>query len=83
MTVAQIRTIDEVDAIGPLAEIYRRLADRDGRVASILKVQSLSPATLEVHYSFYRALMFGPGPLSRAQRELIAVVVSGANECHY
>ncbi len=81
--MAQIRTIDEVDAIGPLAEIYRRLADAAAPVASILKVQSLSPTTLEVHYAFYRALMFGPGPLSRAQRELIAVAVSGANERHY
>lgn len=81
--MAQIRTIDEADATGPLAEIYRRLADRTGRVASILKVQSLSPGTLEAHYTFYRALMFGHGPLSRSQRELIAVAVSGANECHY
>lgn len=81
--MAQIRTIDEAEATGPLAAIYRRLADRDGRVANILKIQSLSPGTLETHYAFYRALMIGPGPLSRAQRELIAVVVSGANECHY
>ncbi len=81
--MAQILTVDEADATGLLAELYRRLADRDGRVASILKVQSLSPGTLEVHYAFYRALMFGPGPLSRAQRELIAVAVSTANECRY
>ena len=81
--MAQIRTIDEAEATGPLAAIYRRLADRDGRVANILKSQSLSPGTLEAHYAFYRALMFGPGPLSRAQRELIAIVVSSANECHY
>ena len=45
--MAPIRTIDEADATGPLAEIYRRLADRDGRVASILEIQSLSPGTLE------------------------------------
>ncbi|MGE0397029.1 MAG: carboxymuconolactone decarboxylase family protein [Kofleriaceae bacterium] len=81
--MAQIHTIDEASATGPLAELYRSLADRDGRVANILKVQSLSPSTLEVHYAFYRVLMFGAGPLSRAQRELIAIAVSGANECHY
>jgi alkylhydroperoxidase family enzyme len=81
--MAQIHTIDEASATGPLAELYRRLADRDGRVANILKVQSLSPSTLEVHYAFYRVLMFGVGPLSRAQRELIAIAVSAANECHY
>ncbi|MCA9675129.1 MAG: carboxymuconolactone decarboxylase family protein [Myxococcales bacterium] len=81
--MADIRTIDEADAQGALAALYRRLADPRGRVANILKVQSLSPATLEAHYALYRALMFGPGPLSRAQRELIAVAVSDVNRCHY
>jgi AhpD family alkylhydroperoxidase len=27
--------------------------------------------------------MFGPSELSRADRELLAVVVSVANDCHY
>jgi len=33
--------------------------------------------------AFYRTLMFGPSGLSRAMRELIAVVVSRANRCEY
>lgn len=81
--MAQIRTIPEQEATGPLADLYRRLADPQGRVANILKCQSLSPVTLEAHYAFYRALMFGPGPLTRPQRELIAVAVSATNDCHY
>jgi alkylhydroperoxidase family enzyme len=81
--MSQIRTVPEEDATGALAELYRKLAGPHGRVASILKVQSLSPATLETHYAFYRSLMFGQGPLSRAQRELIAVAVSETNRCHY
>jgi len=81
--MAEIRTISEAEAAGPLAELYKRLADPEGRVANILKVQSLSPATLETHHALYRSLMFGPGPLSRPQRELIAVAVSSANACHY
>ncbi len=31
----------------------------------------------------YRAVMFGPSELSRTERELLAVVVSNANDCHY
>jgi alkylhydroperoxidase family enzyme len=81
--VAAIRVIPESEATGPLAELYRRLSDASGRVANILKVQSLSPTTLDTHYAFYRALMFGPGPLSRAQRELLGVVTSATNRCHY
>jgi alkylhydroperoxidase family enzyme len=78
-----VRTIAERDATGLLAQLYRRLADPHGRVANILKVQSLSPETLDAHFRLYRALMFGRGPLDRAQRELLAVVVSTENRCHY
>jgi alkylhydroperoxidase family enzyme len=78
-----IRTIDEQDAEGALRQLYDRLSGPDGKVANILKVQSLSPATLDTHYAFYRTLMFGRSPLSRPERELIAVVVSDVNRCHY
>jgi alkylhydroperoxidase family enzyme len=33
--------------------------------------------------ALYAAIMFGPSELSRADRELLAVVVSVANDCHY
>ena len=31
----------------------------------------------------YTAVMHGESPLTRGQREMLAVVVSRANECHY
>jgi alkylhydroperoxidase family enzyme len=31
----------------------------------------------------YSTIMFGDSPLSRTQREMIAVVTSQVNECHY
>ena len=31
----------------------------------------------------YRATMFGPSGLSRAEREMLATVVSWANHCFY
>jgi alkylhydroperoxidase family enzyme len=78
-----IRTISESDATGELAEIYRQLRDPAGRVAHIFKIQSLSPRTLAAHSGLYRELMFGQGGLRRDQRELCAVAVSQANNCHY
>jgi uncharacterized peroxidase-related enzyme len=81
--MSRIRTIAEADASGELAESYDKLKGPSGRVPHILKVQSLSPRTLASHYRFYRELMFGRGPLSRAERELIAVAVSQANTCFY
>lgn len=81
--MSHILSISETDASGELATLYEQMKDASGRVANILKVQSLSPRTLAAHFAFYRELMFGKSPLSRAQRELIAVAVSQANNCHY
>jgi alkylhydroperoxidase family enzyme len=81
--MAFIRTIPESEAVGDVAEVYSALADARGRVANILKVESLAPPALRAHYALYRQLMFARGPLARPERELIAVVVSHANDCEY
>ena len=44
---------------------------------------SLNPTVLHRSMALYAAIMFGPSELSRAERELLAVVVSNANDCHY
>ena len=69
---------------GPeLASLYRRYADSSGSVDNILRVHSLDPPSMEHHYRLYRHLMTGPSPLSRVQREMIAVAVSAENDCYY
>lgn len=81
--MAWIRTIDEDEAEGPLAGLYERLASADGEVDNILKIHGLNPPSLAGHYDLYKSLMYGRSPLSRVQRERIAVVVSAANRCRY
>jgi alkylhydroperoxidase family enzyme len=44
---------------------------------------SLSPRVLDASMGLYLALMHGPGALPRRERELLAVVTSRANHCHY
>jgi len=78
-----ITEIDESEAQGEIAEVYARLREERGRVANILKVHSLRPQAIVHHLDLYMGLLFGPGGLSRSQRELIAVVVSRANRCDY
>lgn len=78
--------IDEVEvseAEGKLAEVYAHLTAKRGKVANILKVQSLNPDAMSDHLELYMTLMFGKSGLSRAEREAIAVVVSATNECPY
>ena len=81
--MAWIRTIDEDDAADKLAKLYERLREPWGGVDNILKIHSLNPPSLAAHFELYKILMRGRSPLSRAQREMIAVVVSAANRCHY
>ena len=61
-----------------------RVAERRaGRVFNILKIMSQSPDALRSSMDLYMAIMFGKSPLSRAQREMLATVVSATNGCHY
>ena len=81
--MAWIEVIKENEAKDSLKESYDKLMTPEGMVDNILKIHSLNPLSLEGHYVFYRTLMYGKSELSRAQREMIAVVVSVANRCHY
>ncbi len=50
---------------------------------NILRIHGVHPQAMRRHYDLYRSLMYGAGPLSRIQREMIALVVSVKNGCHY
>ncbi len=81
--MAWINIIGEQDAEGLLGRIYEMAHKRAGRVANILRVQSQSPPALKACMELYTASTLAPSPLSRAQREMLATVVSRANDCHY
>lgn len=81
--MAWIEVIDEDRADGRLQRLYERLVGPHGGVDNILKIHSLNPASLAAHFELYRTVMRGRSPLSRTQREMIAVVVSAANRCRY
>ncbi len=81
--MAWIKVIPAGQADGELAELYGRMREPDGSVDNILQIHSLNPASLRTHYDLYKACMYGPSELNRAQREMIAVVVSVTNRCHY
>ena len=81
--MAWIKLIDEGEADGLLARIYEEARKRAGRVYNILKIQSNNPPALQSMIQLYRATMHGDSPLTRAQREMLAVVVSKANGCRY
>ncbi len=51
--------------------------------ANIVASHSLNREAMVAHVRLYRTIMYGDSPLSRAEREAIAVTVSAANDCHY
>jgi uncharacterized peroxidase-related enzyme len=78
-----LRLIDVADATGLLRREYDAAVARAGKVFNIVKAMSLRPGVLTASMRLYREIMFGQSGLSRAERELLAVVVSRANDCHY
>jgi uncharacterized peroxidase-related enzyme len=81
--VPHLRLIGEDEATGELRSEYDAALGRAGKVFNIVKAMSLNPRVLRASMELYKAIMFGPSELSRAERELLAVVVSCANDCHY
>ncbi len=81
---AWIETIDEGSARGELAALYARCLDPGAdKVDHVLKVHSLHPEGLAAHLAVYRASMQSTKGLRKVDREMVAVVVSKLNGCHY
>jgi uncharacterized peroxidase-related enzyme len=80
-----IRSIGERDAGGELGPLYDaiRAASSSGRVSRLWQACALDPRGLGAMFAHYRALMADPAPLSAAQAEFIALVVSAVNGCGY
>jgi alkylhydroperoxidase family enzyme len=81
--MAHIRLVRDDEATGLLRRLYDEALMRAGRVFGIVRLMSPNPPVLQASMAQYRAVMFGPSPLTRAQREMLAVVVSRVNGCFY
>ena len=82
-TMPHIKQIEVDEATGLLAKEYDAAIERAGKVFNIVKAMCLNPPVLNRSMGLYQAIMFGPSELSRIERELLATVVSTANDCHY
>ncbi len=79
-----IQTVAPEAADGLLGRLYQAAIKRAGKVFNVIRLQSPRPHILRASTALYLEVMQGTrSPLSRAQREMIATVVSGVNACHY
>jgi len=81
--MSRIQVIQPEDAEGRLKEIYTEIVQKRGQLAEVHKIQSLRPESIVKNIDFYMEIMFSKSELSRAHREMMAVVVSMANQCIY
>jgi hypothetical protein len=81
-----IRWIEDDQATGELAKIYEAWKQANPGRASmpgILKCFSPRPDFLRSVIEFSYSLHFSDGFLNRRQKEMIATLVSGLNQCPY
>ncbi|HSG15458.1 MAG TPA: carboxymuconolactone decarboxylase family protein [Anaerolineae bacterium] len=78
-----IEVIPLEKAKGALRKEYDAALERAGRIWNIVSIMSQNPRAMKTSMDFYSALMYGRSPLSRSQREMLAVVVSATNHCVY
>lgn len=82
--MAWIEVIDDREWDGELADLHAEVVDPAyGRVDNIMAIHSLDPASMRAHLALYRQAMRGTATLRKVDREMIALVVSLDNECHY
>ncbi len=70
-------------ATGLVKKELEKAVKRAGRVWNIVQIMSLNGRVMKASMEMYGATMFAESPLSRQQREMLAVVVSVANGCVY
>lgn len=88
MANAWIETVPDdrwqADPKSQLADLYGQVVDGTyGRVDNIMAIHSLNPRGLGAHHNLYESAMAGTSSLRKVERELIALVVSLENHCHY
>lgn len=87
--MAWIREVRSADVEDPeeraqLQELFDETRDEaTGRTDNILAIHSLHPEGMAAHWELYRAVMAGTRSLRKLDRELIALLVSRLNACHY
>ena len=81
--MAHIEAIPYEESTGELKAIYDSLIATRGKLAEVHTIQSLNPATIVSHMNLYKDILFGQSPLKRYQWEMMAVIVSAANQCDY
>jgi uncharacterized peroxidase-related enzyme len=82
-TLTWIRVPEEAELPDDVLELWQAPLEKLGFVPNVLRLYALRPSHLVAWNEHYEELMKGDSGLTKAEREMIAVVVSVANKCEY
>ena len=63
--------------------IYAKGREAMGFLPNVQRLYAFRPSRFLTWWAHYQDIMRGQSGLSRVEREMIAVVVSNQNDCHY
>jgi len=66
-----------------IAERILAVQEKSGFVPNVFLILARRPDEFRAFFAYHDALMEKPGNLTKAEREMIVVATSAANQCHY
>ena len=78
-----VKTIPYEEAQGELKEAYEFMIKTRGRIPNVQAVSSLKPNIMMALMEHVASVMYDESGVSRAEREMVAAVVSATNKCQY
>ena len=78
-----VRTIPYEESRGELTDIYDKMIKTRGFISNVQAVSSLKPNIMQTLVAHVGSVMFDESGVSRAEREMVAAVVSATNKCQY
>ena len=81
--IARLRVPAEDEVPDEVKELWTKPLEKLGFVPNVLRIFALRPSHMLAWWAHYDELLRGDSGLTKPQREMIAVVVSVTNRCHY
>ena len=83
LTALNLKPLPRQQLPADLAKYFAICEEKIGFLPNVLAAFSFDAVKLRAFSDMYNDLMLGGSGLSKLEREMVAVVVSAANQCHY
>jgi uncharacterized peroxidase-related enzyme len=83
LTALKLKPLPRQQLPADLAKYFAICEEKLGFLPNVLAAFSFDAVKLRAFSDMYNDLMLGGSGLSKLEREMVAVVVSAANQCHY